>query len=172
MLDYISRLPPLSEDNRHLGPYALVLAPSRELAQQIEAEATKFCVPLGFRCVSIVGGKAIEEQQHALRNGAEIIIATPGRLKDCIERHVLVLAQCTYVIMDEADRMVDLGFEDVVNMILDALPLNNMKPETEDAEDAEKMKTVLEGPDGQPMLYRQTVRALHLETAYGISIDR
>jgi len=139
-----------------MGPYALVLAPTRELAQQIEAESTKFCTPLGYRCVSIVGGKAVEEQSHALRNGAEIIIATPGRLKDCIERRITVLDQCTYVIMDEADRMVALGFEEVVNTILDALPVSNLKPDTDLAENPEKLKEgVVIG--GQRQLYRQTV---------------
>ncbi len=56
MLTFISNMPPFIEENRHLGPYGLVLAPTRELAQQIESEARKFATPLGFRCVSIVGG--------------------------------------------------------------------------------------------------------------------
>jgi len=56
MLTFISNLPTFTDDNRHLGPYALILAPTRELAQQIEAETRKFAGPLGFRCVSIVGG--------------------------------------------------------------------------------------------------------------------
>jgi ATP-dependent RNA helicase DDX23/PRP28 len=56
MLTFIGQLPPLNDDNRHLGPYALILAPTRELAQQIESEATKFATPLGYKCVSIVGG--------------------------------------------------------------------------------------------------------------------
>ena len=92
------------------GPYAIVLAPTRELAQQIESEAKKFASPMGFTCVSIVGGHTIEEQSFSMRNGAEIVIATPGRLLDCLERRVLVLSQCTYVVMDEADRMMDMGF--------------------------------------------------------------
>ncbi|KIM31076.1 hypothetical protein M408DRAFT_65652 [Serendipita vermifera MAFF 305830] len=129
MLTYIGQLPLLSDDNRHLGPYALILAPTRELAQQIETEATKFATPLGYRCVSIVGGRAVEEQQFNLREGAEIIIATPGRLKDVIDRHVLVLSQCTYVVMDEADRMVHLGFEADLTFILDALPTELLKGE-------------------------------------------
>ncbi|TDL27361.1 P-loop containing nucleoside triphosphate hydrolase protein [Rickenella mellea] len=129
MLTYISNLPPFNEENRHLGPYSLILAPTRELAQQIEAEARKFATPLGFRCVSIVGGRAVEEQQFNLREGAEIIIATPGRLKDVIERHVIVLSQCTYVVMDEADRMVNLGFEAELTFILDKLPSDAMKGE-------------------------------------------
>lgn len=53
------------------------MAPTRELAQQIEAETRKFALPLGYKCVSIVGGRSVEEQQFALRDGAEIIIATP-----------------------------------------------------------------------------------------------
>jgi len=71
----------------------------------------------------------MEEQQFNLREGAHIVIATPGRLKDIIDRHVLVLSQCTYVVMDEADRMVNLGFEVDLNFILDALPKDTLKGE-------------------------------------------
>jgi ATP-dependent RNA helicase DDX23/PRP28 len=73
--------------------------------------------------------RAVEEQQFNLREGAEIVIATPGRLKDVIERHVLVLSQCRYVVMDEADRMVHLGFEVDLTFILDALPSETMEGE-------------------------------------------
>lgn len=61
MLTYILNLPPLTDETRHLGPYAMILAPTRELAQQIEAETRKFAGPLGFRCVSIVGGVSYSE---------------------------------------------------------------------------------------------------------------
>jgi ATP-dependent RNA helicase DDX23/PRP28 len=88
-----------------------------------------------------------------MRDGAEIIIATPGRLLDCIERRVLVLSQCCYVIMDEADRMIDMGFEEPVNKILNALPVTNEKPDTEDAENANAMSQRL-GSRGR---YRQTM---------------
>lgn len=71
----------------------------------------------------------MEEQQFNLREGAHIVIATPGRLKDVIDRHVLVLSQCTYVVMDEADRMVHLGFEADLTFILDALPSDVLKGE-------------------------------------------
>ena len=60
MLAFISSLPLFTDDNRHLGPYALILAPTRELAQQIESEARKFASPLGYKCVSIVGGVSID----------------------------------------------------------------------------------------------------------------
>lgn len=71
----------------------------------------------------------MEEQQFNLREGAEIIIATPGRLKDVLERHVIVLSQCRYIVMDEADRMVHLGFETDLLFILDKLPSDMLEGE-------------------------------------------
>jgi len=156
LLVYISSLPKLNEATKNDGPYAIILAPTRELAQQIEIEAKKFATPLGYTCVSIVGGHSIEEQAYNMRDGAEIIIATPGRLVDCIERRVLVLQQCCYIIMDEADRMIDLGFEEPVNKILDALPVTNEKPDDDTAEDATAMTSVL-GDGGVLSRYRQTM---------------
>jgi ATP-dependent RNA helicase DDX23/PRP28 len=67
-----------------------------------------------------------------MRNGAEIVIATPGRLTDCLDRRIIVLNQCAYIVMDEADRMIDMGFENDVNTILDALPVSNVKPDEND----------------------------------------
>ncbi|KAK2741233.1 mRNA splicing protein prp28 [Myotisia sp. PD_48] len=161
LLVYISELPRLDEFEwrRNDGPYAIILAPTRELAQQIEIEAKKFATPLGFNVVSIVGGHSLEEQAYSLRNGAEIIIATPGRLVDCIERRMIVLSQCCYVIMDEADRMIDLGFEEPVNKILDALPVTNEKPDTEEAEDPGAMSQHISGKDRyrQTMMYTATM---------------
>ncbi|KAJ7632534.1 P-loop containing nucleoside triphosphate hydrolase protein, partial [Roridomyces roridus] len=156
MLSFIEKLAPFTDDNRHLGPYALILAPTRELAQQIESESRKFATPLGFKCVSIVGGRAVEEQQFNLREGAEIIIATPGRLKDVIERHVLVLSQCRYVVMDEADRMVHLGFEADLTFILDALPSETMQGE----DTGEQMDV-----DGETMIKRGRTRVTTLFSA-------
>ena len=159
LLVYISELPPLTEYNKNDGPYALILAPTRELVQQIESEARKFADPLGFTVVSIVGGHSLEEQAFALRNGAEIIVATPGRLVDCIERRLLVFSQCCYVIMDEADRMIDQGFEEPLTKILDALPVSNEKPDTEDAENPQLMSRYLGGKDRyrQTMMYTATM---------------
>ncbi|KAI9183165.1 mRNA splicing protein prp28 [Blastocladiella emersonii ATCC 22665] len=124
MLSFIMSLPKIVQENANLGPYALIMVPTRELAQQIEVEATKFARPLGYRCVSIVGGHSIEEQSFSLSQGCEIIIATPGRLKECLERRIVVLGQCCYVVMDEADRMIDMGFEADVTFILDNLPIS------------------------------------------------
>ena len=64
-----------------------------------------------YRMVSVVGGQNIEDQGFKLRKGCEIVIATPGRLLDCLEKAYAVLNQCNYVVLDEADRMIDMGFE-------------------------------------------------------------
>lgn len=122
MIAEIMKLPRMSPEIAGNGPYCLVLVPTRELANQIEQEAKKFLLPLGFQCIAIVGGHSIAEQSFNLRNGAEIIIATPGRLRDCIDQHVVVLNQCKHVVLDEADRMIDLNFEEDLNYILNTVP--------------------------------------------------
>jgi len=134
MLAYILRQPPMTEDNCGDGPYAVVLAPTRELAQQIEEETVKLAHYTSFKSVSIVGGQSIEEQGVKLRRGCEIVVATPGRLIDCLERRYAVLNQCNYVVLDEADRMIDLGFEPQVNGVLEAMPSASLKPEDEGAQ--------------------------------------
>lgn len=155
LLVWITGLPKIVRDSEaDQGPYAIILAPTRELAQQIEEETMRFARPLGLRTVSLVGGLSREEQGFQLRLGCEIVIATPGRLIDVLENRYLVLVQCTYVVLDEADKMIDLGFEPDVQKILEFLPVSNMKPDTEDAEDPEKM---LVGMNSSRHRYRQTV---------------
>ncbi|KAK9912218.1 hypothetical protein M0R45_036089 [Rubus argutus] len=122
----------VSEENEAEGPYAVVLAPTRELALQIEKETVKFAHYL--KVVSIVGGQSIEEQGFKIAQGCEVLIATPGRLNDCLERRYVVLNQCNYVVLDEADRMIDMGFEDQVAGVLNAMPSSNLKPKNEDEE--------------------------------------
>eukprot|EP00889_Picochlorum_renovo_P004164 jgi/Picre1/31194/NNA_006548.t1 len=125
MLEYIRRQPVMAgnPDIEAEGPYAIVLAPTRELAQQIEVETKKLAKYTGYRVVSVVGGQNIEDQGFALRKGCEIVVATPGRLLDCIKRQYAVLNQCNYVVLDEADRMIDMGFEPQVVGVLDAMPI-------------------------------------------------
>lgn len=153
MLVFISALPRLTYENASQGPYALILAPTRELAQQIHVEASKFAKAMGFICVSLVGGHSLDDQSFSLRNGVHIVIATPGRLRDCIDRRIIALYQCTYVVLDEADRMVEMGFEADLNYILDAMPLTNQKPDTEDAEDMERLRKITK----RALPFRQTV---------------
>lgn len=127
MLEYIFQQPPITPDLAPDGPYAIIMAPSRELVLQIEAETKKFAKYCNIRSIALVGGVSIQEQGSRLHHGCEIVIATPGRLGDCIESRYLALNQCTYIVLDEADRMIDLGFEPQVNKILDAMPATNLK---------------------------------------------
>nr|CAD7399477.1 unnamed protein product [Timema poppensis] len=154
LLMWIQSLPKIERmEDADQGPYSIILAPTRELAQQIEEDTNKFGQPLGIRTVVVVGGLSREEQGFRLRMGCEIVIATPGRLIDVLENRYLVLNQCTYIVLDEADRMIDMGFEPDVQKILDFMPVTNLKPDNEDAED----ETKLLANYNSKKKYRQTV---------------
>ncbi|XP_049887756.1 probable ATP-dependent RNA helicase DDX23 [Pectinophora gossypiella] len=154
LLTWIQSLPKNERlEDADQGPYAIILAPTRELAQQIEEETNKFGIPLGITSVVVVGGLSREEQGFKLRLGCEIVIATPGRLIDVLENRYLVLNRCTYVVLDEADRMIDMGFEPDVQKILEYMPVSNIKPDTDAAEDA----SVLLANYNSKKKYRQTV---------------
>ena len=86
-----------------------------DFGSQIEEEAVKLAHFTPYRMVSVVGGQSIEDQGFKLRKGCEMVIATPGRLLDCLEKSYAVLNQCNYVVLDEADRMIDMGFEPQVD---------------------------------------------------------
>jgi len=132
MLAYIANLPEYRRERlADEGPLAMIMAPTRELAQQIEKECQALAVHLGYKTVSVVGGQSIEDQGFILRKGVEVLIGTPGRMKDAIESRYLVLNQCNYVILDEADRMVDMGFENELNFVLDSMA-GLLKSEAED----------------------------------------
>jgi len=120
---HIFTLPPsiLSSVNEE-GPLALVMAPTRELAQQIDVEIVKLLsMQKHIKTTCIVGGQEIQKQAWALREGVHIVVGTPGRINDCIESAYLVLNQCSYIVLDEADRMIDLGFAPQIELILNAM---------------------------------------------------
>lgn len=103
---------------------ALVLAPTRELAQQITAELERLGRFAGVRVLSVYGGQSINVQLDAMRRGVHVIVGTPGRVIDHIKRGSLNLRHSSFVVLDEADRMLDMGFIDDVQFILDATPGN------------------------------------------------
>merc|ERR1719361_945116 len=92
----------------------------------------KFSQFLKCRIVSVVGGRDAEQQAFNLRQGVELCLATPGRLCDSLDKRHTVLNQCSYVVIDEADKMVDLGFEDYVRRVLLSIPSSNLKAQDED----------------------------------------
>ncbi|MFD5784665.1 DEAD/DEAH box helicase [Streptomyces sp. NPDC126933] len=100
-------------------PVALVLVPTRELAQQVTDALTPYARSLKLRLATVVGGMSIGRQASVLRGGAEIVVATPGRLKDLIERGDCRLDRVAITVLDEADQMADMGFMPQVTALLD-----------------------------------------------------
>ncbi|KRT79603.1 helicase [Oryctes borbonicus] len=107
--------------SRGEGPIALVLAPTRELAQQIQQVANEFGSSSYIRNTCIFGGAPKGPQARDLERGVEIVIATPGRLIDFLERGITNLDRCTYLVLDEADRMLDMGFEPQIRKIIEQI---------------------------------------------------
>jgi len=104
---------------RKAYPIALIMSPTRELAQQIHLEARKFCYRSPFRCCVAYGGADIGSQLRDLEKGCDIIVATPGRLNDMLERGRVSLSEIRFFVMDEADRMLDMGFEPQIRHIVE-----------------------------------------------------
>ncbi|MGW7102098.1 DEAD/DEAH box helicase [Streptomyces sp. NPDC054838] len=100
-------------------PLALVLVPTRELAQQVTDALTPYARSLKLRLATVVGGMSIGKQASALRGGVEVVVATPGRLKDLIDRGDCRLNQVAVTVLDEADQMADMGFMPQVTALLD-----------------------------------------------------
>lgn len=111
---------PLSGRGRK--PTVLVLAPTRELTMQIEGEAQKFSKALGYSTTSVYGGTPKGAQIRQLGNGIDVLIATPGRCMDLAEMGALQLSSVAYLVLDEADRMLDMGFEPQIRAIVELLP--------------------------------------------------
>jgi len=101
---------------------ALVLVPTRELAVQVSGELTKIGKYAGIRVVSIYGGRSMKGQLEALGRATHVVVATPGRLMDHIERGTVDIGQVRTVVLDEADQMLDIGFADAIAYILRSTP--------------------------------------------------
>ncbi|MEV0154383.1 DEAD/DEAH box helicase [Micromonospora sp. NPDC050686] len=115
-------------------PLALVLVPTRELAQQVTTALAPYAKALGLRCATVVGGLSLQRQADALRAGAEVVVATPGRLHDLINRGDARLGEVAITVLDEADQMADMGFLPQVTKLLEQV-----------------------APDGQRMLFSATL---------------
>ncbi|MBE1537471.1 DEAD/DEAH box helicase [Actinomadura algeriensis] len=116
------------------SPLALVLVPTRELAQQVTDALTPYAESVGLRTTTVVGGMSITRQAAALASGADVLVATPGRLADLIERGDCRLGRVRITVLDEADQMTDMGFLPQVTRLLEQTP-----------------------PDGQRMLFSATL---------------
>ena len=105
-----------------LHPLGLVIAPTRELAIQVSKELEWLFAPAGARVVTCVGGMDPMKERRALQGGAHIVVGTPGRLRDHLERGALVMSSLRVAVLDEADEMLDMGFREELEEILDSTP--------------------------------------------------
>ncbi|XP_010257586.1 PREDICTED: DEAD-box ATP-dependent RNA helicase 37-like [Nelumbo nucifera] len=108
---------------RTVYPLALILSPTRELSCQIHEEARKFSYQTGVRVVVAYGGAPINQQLRDLERGVDILVATPGRLVDLLERARVSLQMIRYLALDEADRMLDMGFEPQIRKIVEQMDM-------------------------------------------------
>ena len=114
---------PALAERKPEDPRALILAPTRELAIQIHKDAVKFGADLGLKFALVYGGVDYDKQRSLLQAGADVIIATPGRLIDYVKQHKVVsLHACEVCVLDEADRMFDLGFIKDIRFLLRRMP--------------------------------------------------
>lgn len=115
---------PALAERKPEDPRALILAPTRELAIQIHKDAVKFGSELGLKFALVYGGVDYDKQRELLQKGADVIIATPGRLIDYVKQHKVVsLHACEMCVLDEADRMFDLGFIKDIRFLLRRMPI-------------------------------------------------
>jgi superfamily II DNA/RNA helicase len=121
-LPMLSRLAGAGGPRREKAPRGLVLVPTRELAQQVADVLTPLGQALGVTVTTVYGGAPLGRQIDRLRRGVDIVVATPGRLIDLLDRHACTLAQIEITVIDEADHMADLGFLPAVSRILDETP--------------------------------------------------
>jgi superfamily II DNA/RNA helicase len=138
-------------------PSALVLVPTRELASQIVAELSDLCHARGLSIAAVYGGTGIESQSRAARR-AHILVATPGRLEDLMARGTISLAEVGILVLDEADRMLDMGFRPPVDRIVRAIPARRQTL---------FFSATLEG-EVQRLADRYTVNARRYEQAAGV----
>ncbi len=115
-------LPMIEKITQDRNQRVLIVTPTRELALQIGAELRDFSRGLGIRYAMVIGGAGVWRQTQDIRAGAHVVIGTPGRLKDLVRERILSLSQFRNVILDEADRMVDIGFIGDIKFFISLLP--------------------------------------------------
>src|SRR5438128_1526686 len=111
-------IPILQRATKGLATQAIILVPTRELAVQVEAEIKRFAEFTPIRLVAVYGGQRISAQMKFLKHGPEILVGTPGRVIDLLDRRIIRFDNIRFVVLDEVDRMLDIGFRDDIRNIL------------------------------------------------------
>lgn len=165
----------LAQENRKSGIKALVLTPTRELAQQVHQQFELFAQETDIKAAVAYGGVSIRPQVAALEAGAEILVATPGRLLDHLINGSLTLDSLQTIVFDEADRMLDLGFKDEINRILVKLPAQRQTllfSATFDDALFTLSKSLLHEPELIEVSERNTVSTQVEQKVYTVDADR
>src|SRR5262245_16899939 len=111
-------IPILQKSTKGLATQAIILVPTRELAMQVETEIKRLGQFTPIRTVAVYGGQRISAQMKFLRHGPEILVGTPGRVIDLLDRRIIDFGNIRFVVLDEVDRMLDIGFRDDIRNIL------------------------------------------------------
>jgi len=117
--------PRVDERRYRAEPLVLIISPTRELSTQIFDESRKFCYRSKMRPCCVYGGADLRSQSDELARGCDLLVATPGRLLDFLDRNYVSLQRVRYVVLDEADRMLDMGFDQDIRRIIKQSDLNN-----------------------------------------------
>ncbi|CAG9318786.1 unnamed protein product [Blepharisma stoltei] len=136
--------PPHPIDSDIAYPIGLILAPTRELVQQLHEETLKFAHKTGIKTLCVFGGTGMQYQMNELKRGVDILVATPGRLIDFLNRKLINLSIIRYLILDEGDRMLDMGFEPSIKRILEATEGNDHETIMSSATFSPEMRKIAE----------------------------
>lgn len=154
---------------------ALVLVPTRELAQQVHKNFETYAKHTGFKTALIYGGVSLNTQIETLKAGVDIVVATPGRLLDLLFKRTVDLGQLQYLVFDEADRMLDMGFIDEIKKILRSVPNDRQTmlfSATFDQSIFDLSKTLLKNPQLIEVDARNTTASQVEQMVYAVDEDR
>ena len=142
-LPIVQMLSEVNPRKKHRIPRALVLVPTRELAAQVSEQMQNYGRRLSLRSTKIYGGVNIRAQIERLHRGIDIVVATPGRLLDHAERGTIKLSEVEFLVLDEADRMLDLGFiDDILKVVEYLLLTRKVTSSTKALENKQKQKVL------------------------------
>src|SRR5437016_1624295 len=146
-------IPILQRATKGLATQAIILVPTRELCVQVEAELKRLGQHTPIRIVAVYGGQKISAQMKFLKHGPEVLVGTPGRVMDLLERRIINFNNINFVVLDEVDRMLDIGFRDDIRRILSRVKgqrKNAGAPDDEPQDDGETESGLAASAAGSP----------------------
>ncbi len=145
-------IPILQRATKGLATQAIILVPTRELAVQVEAEVKRLAAYTPIRTVAVYGGQKITAQMKFLKHGPEVIVGTPGRVIDLLDRRIISFENVRFVVLDEVDRMLDIGFRDDIRNILSRVKgvKQSLRPDSRQAQEPVDGTAASEAPANAP----------------------